>query len=160
MKPRESVIDATNFRNVIWVCKRARDLLPYPQQTSLRIENFYQANTKNSGSKIVKFEINADNIITFHNGAYQERNLSTNACLPVYRVVFWAFCDRNADNTFKGWQLFSIKECVQIEDSFKSKSLIQHTIRDKGIINFNLYIKHHHISYSTHLVKVTVNVVL
>eukprot|EP01083_Nonionella_stella_P158992 518107_1 len=116
----ETVMDVTNIRNVIWCCKRNKELISYPVAISKRLESCYHALVGSSK----QCQVNEDNMVVFDTSGYYERNLSTNQSRVVFRVILWAYWDRNNEGkNFKEWQLFGLKECIEIEDSFHSQSL-------------------------------------
>ena len=120
------------MKNIVWTCKRGNDLIPYPFMLSKMIENAFQNITN---GKVKRFEINKDNFIKFdRDNRFFEHNLFANEQRAVYRVILWAFCGKEV----KEWKLFSLKECIQIEDTFNGKSGNKDfVIRDRGIIHFN-----------------------
>ena len=126
---------SSRVQNIIWCCKRQRDLVPYPVDRSADIEQWYQSkDTK-------KYKLNRDYRIIGKIDArktvvFFEENRNTQEQRVVYRVIQWAFHQPSAGPDSPKWELFSLKECLQIEDALE-KGQNRFSLWNRGVIHFN-----------------------
>lgn len=129
--------------DIIWCCKRGKNLKAYSSNISEMIEKSYQARISKctvSSTMMASKKV----IFNYTEESFEEiaelrklSNLKKRTSIAkrvVFRVILWAFCDRTINN--QHWQIFSLKDSSQIEFRYQV-FLTNHQMQNKYKVNNN-----------------------